>query len=304
MTDRLYIDGRDAYAQYGVFITEEGYNPLVAFPPLKAVGSNNWPEEDGEEADLWDPKLDSQEITLKFGARGRIRTGLFIERISDGAYHTFDFKSIGRSYRLRLVSQPSLELTEGLETFSLRLANDFPLSGEYLYQAPACTLVAPSGYELDGRDLAEYGVSILRGSEAEICKSPAAKKNLLQNLKHLHGAIYDQKQVNFQPKDIRLSCLMRARNLDEFWRNYDALLYDLSRPQERILYADKTGYEYTCYYKNCSVSRFEPMDKIWLAFELNLAFTSFRVERDLSLLSSERGEWILSENDFAIDLTE
>ena len=98
---------------------------------------------------------------------------------------------------------------------------------------------------------------------------------------------------------------MRAKNLTEFWRNYNALLFDLVRPGERSLYADSTGYEYPCYYKSCSVTEFYPTGKIWFKFDLTLVFTSFRIEDDEYLLASESGEWIMTEDgEFAIDLRE
>ena len=39
MINRLFIDGNDAYLQYGVYVTSGGFNELVAFPPLKSVES-------------------------------------------------------------------------------------------------------------------------------------------------------------------------------------------------------------------------------------------------------------------------
>ena len=57
MINRLFIDGNDAYLQYGVYVTSGGFNELVAFPPLKSVDSNDWQEEDGVEADLSAPVL-------------------------------------------------------------------------------------------------------------------------------------------------------------------------------------------------------------------------------------------------------
>ena len=58
----------------------------------------------------------------------------------------------------------------------------------------------PKGYELDGKDLTDYGVVVLKGSTAEILKTPAVKKNLLQNFKRQDGAIYDGEVVKFQTK--------------------------------------------------------------------------------------------------------
>lgn len=305
MTGRFYIDGKDAYSEFGIFITEGGYNELLSYAPLKAVESNDWPEEDGQEFDLSAPALDTRELVLKFAAHRIQRVGAFVELLSDHAYRTFDFRSIGRTYKLRLASQSALNLAGRLETFSLKFDNDFPLPDNYTYVEPQSDLVAQSGYELDARSLAEYGVYILKGSDAEIQKSPAVKKNLLQNLKGQHGATYDGEVVAFQTKEVKLSCLMRAKTMDEFWRNYNALLYDLIRPGERSLYVDNTGYEYPCYYKSCSTTQFHPVGRIWFQFNLTLVFTSFRVGDDEYLLASEDGGWVVSEDGvFAIDLRE
>ena len=99
----------------------------------------------------------------------------------------------------------------------------------------------PKGYELDDVDLSAYGVILLKGSNQEILKSPAVKKNLLQNFKYQDGAIYDGQFVKFQTKDVNLKCLMRAPDFDTFWRNRDALLYDLTRLSAKT---DAEGYEY------------------------------------------------------------
>lgn len=42
MSGKLYIDGYDVYKQYGVYVTDGGWNTLVAMPPLKDVEKNDW----------------------------------------------------------------------------------------------------------------------------------------------------------------------------------------------------------------------------------------------------------------------
>ena len=69
---------------------------------------------------------------------------------------------------------------------------------------------------------------------------------------------------------------MRADTLDELWRNYDALLYDLTRPNERKLRVKDLGKEFSFCYKSCQVTEFYPTDKIWLQFALTVTFTKFR----------------------------
>lgn len=303
MTGRFYIDGKDVYTEYGVYVQEKGYNELVAFPPLKSVTSNDWQEEDGIEPDLSEPMLNTKEFSFKIVLTGMdYRWGGLIEKLSDKAYHTFDFKEIGRSYRLRLVSNPNTDLAMTLGFITLKLADDFPLDG-YDYVEPESGIETYGDYELDSRPFTDYGIRILEGTLDEIQKSPNVKTNLLRNINTQNGALYDGEKVTYKTKDVKVNCLLRADTLDEFWRNYNALLYDLVRPEQRTLYVDETGYEYPCYYKSCSVSEFYASEKIWLKFTLTLCFISFRLEDDEYVLATEAREIIVTEDgEFAIDL--
>lgn len=274
MIDKFYIDGKDAYSEYGVFVTAGGYDELACYPPLKSVASNDWQEEDGEEFDLASPVLDSRELSIKFASHGTDKDlEGFMKLLSNKAYHMFDFKQLGRTCKLRLVAQSNLSMNHKFETFTLRFADDFPLNG-YAYKAPNSNTVPLQGYKLDDVDFAKYGVHILEGTLEEIEKSPAVKKNLLRNIASQSGVIYDGEGVTFETKDVKINCLMRADTIAEFWRNYDALLFDLIRPKERMLYVKGAEKTYPCYYKSCSVSEFYPAGKVWLKFSLNLIFTT------------------------------
>lgn len=315
MRDRFYIDGKDIFSLYGVFVTEGGYNGVLSFPPLKTPElSNNWAEEDGIEVDLSEPKLDMKEVEIKFGAVGDYLIGEFLNMLSDGAYHTFDLREIGYTCKLRLLSEVNKQLLIQAEAFSLKFADDFPLEG-YTYQAPVSNTVPIQGYELDGTDFSEYGIRVLEGSLAQVLKSPAVKKNMLRNIINQNGAIYDGKKVVYEIKDVPVNCCLIANNITEFWRNYNAFLYDLIRVVEseedgiKIMSGERTFFvnslyeEYPCYYKNAKVSLWEPNGKIWCKFTLTLVFTSFRVGENEYFLSSEAGELITTEDGkFYIDL--
>ena len=83
---------------------------------------------------------------------------------------------------------------------------------------------------------------------------------------------------------------MRANTLEELWRNYDALLFDLTRPGERNLYVSALEQAFPCHYKSASVSVFYPDGKIWLEFTITLTFThSFRLENSDIVLAAESG---------------
>lgn len=303
MEQQLYVDGIDVYARYGVFVTEQGLDELVAFAPLKPVKSIDWQEEDGIEADLSDPKLNSRELTLRFAGPGEGLRGL-LGLLASAACRTYTFPQLGRSYRLRMVSHATLDVQTRPGLAAVRLADDFPLEG-YAYKAPESTIPASDDYWLDERRLTDYGVRVLAGTLDQVEKLPAVKQNLLRNIATQNGAIYDGERVTFKAKEVPVKCLMRAATLDELWRNYDALLYDLVRPGERLLHAELTGEEYPCHYKSCSVNDFHATGKIWLAFTLTLVFTSFRVEGIEYLLSTESGERVVTEDGiYAIDLKE
>lgn len=278
-TGSLYVDGYDVYRQFGMYVVDGGWNELVAFPPLKTVKHNDWQEEDGIEADLSEPVLNTREVSIKFVVTGLYGSMFdFLDVLSDGAYHTFSCEEIGRVYRLRLTQQPNLRTIKLLGHITLKFADDFPLDG-YTYKAPVSQLILSQDYLLDNIPFANYGVRVLKGSYDEIVKSAAVKQNLLRNINTKAGAIYDAKNVTYKSKDVKLHCLIRANDLDELWRNYDAFLYDLIRPNERLLWVDELERDFNFIYKSCQVTKFCPSDRIWLEFTLTITFTqNFRIK--------------------------
>lgn len=297
MTGRLYIDGHDAYLQWGVYVVLGGWNEAIAYAPLKAVEYNDWQEEDGIEADLSDPKLNTKEISLNFAYAGLYSRFIeFVNLLADGAYHEFNCTHIRRQFTLRMTQMPNLDHAHTLGFVTIKFSNDFPLKG-YSYKAPNSNVTRTEDYLIDGVPFTDYGCRILKGSLSEVMKAAAVKQNLLRNIAILPGAIYDGAVVTFKSKDVKLNCLMRADTLDELWRNYDALLFDLIRPDERLLEVSELEQTFPCFYKSASVSEFYPEDKIWLAFTITLTFThSFRLEGDDYVLASEDGIIIFTED--------
>lgn len=303
MTGRLFVDGKDAYTEWGVFVVEQGYNDLVAMPPLKTLDSNDWQEEDGIEADLSAPVLNTKDVSIQFAFSGLYnRFDDFVNHLADGAYHTFDCKSIGRTYTLRMTQMPNLTYAQRLGAFAIKFANDFPLKG-YTYQAPSSSIAEVRDYTLDDIPFTKYGCRICAGTLASIKKAADVKTNLLRNLLRRSGAIYDGSKVTLKSKDVKLVVHARATTLAALWQNYDALLYDLTRPDERALYVAAIEQEFPCAYKSCSVKAFYPED-VWLDFELTLTFTrDFRLDADETLLVTEDGTLVFTENEvYAIDL--
>lgn len=304
-TGSLYVDGFDVYGQFGLYVVAGGWNELVAMPPLKTVKANDWQEDDGIEADLSAPVLNSREVSVKFAVADAFN-GLpdFLDFLSDGAYHTFSCAEIVRTYRLRLTQQPSMKAARILGQATLKFADDFPLDG-YTYLAPESSMTYDGSYTVDGLPFTNYGGRMLKGTYDEVVKSASVKPNLLRNISVLPGADYDgDGSVTYKSKDVKLQCLLRADSLDSLWRNYDALLYDLIRPGERLLGVDALKQKFPFYYKSCQVTKFCPTGRIRLQFTLTVTFTrDLRIGEENILLATENDMLVLTQDNIqAVDL--
>lgn len=269
MTGKTYIDSKDIWTTYGAYVTEGGYDGLAGFAPLKAVESNDWQEEDGIEADLSAPELDTRSLSISFAFVSSPVDGM-IKALSDKGYHSFRFSDLGdREFKLRLVSAGSPEIAGNLRLMTLTFADDFPLE-DYTYAAPSGGFWWDDGYTLDGVKLSDYGIRVLEGTRSEMEGVPDVKTAMLRNISVIPGAEYDgEGKVTFKSRDLTVRCLMRAGSMSEFWENHDALLYDLSRPQERTLYCRALSRSYMCYYRSISVEEFIPSAR-WMKFSLKL----------------------------------
>lgn len=157
MIGAFYIDDIDIYAGYGVAITEEGYDDLLAFPALKDPDYNDWPEEDGVEVDLENPRLEAKEVTVHF-ASDRGNAGDLIFLLSKPGYHTLRITQLGRSWRLRLLTQSSCRDYSRAVAFSLKFADDFPVrAGSY-----------PPAAGLGLRDRQRASVAVWRGGDRRV----------------------------------------------------------------------------------------------------------------------------------------
>lgn len=285
MIGSLYIDGVDIFREYGVDIVDRGYNGLVSAAELKKIDFTDWPDEDGIEPDLSNPALDSKEFDMQFGGDSE-RTENFLAFLSNVPYHEFQFGDIKASRRLRLVSQPSKETIQPMESFTLRFADDFPLH-DYSYLAPISPCYQ-KGYAIDGKLLSDYGLVVLEGSDDEIMKIPSVKQNLICSTNNRKGLKYDNSQVVYQHKDVALKCVIVASSMELFWRNYNALIYDLTRANERAFFVEHLTDTFSCYYKSCQAIQFFTVGShVWCELTLTLVFTNFRPKRTWYILGTE-----------------
>ena len=267
MDSLVHIDGKDALATYGLRLGDGSLASLIQWAELKDVYANDWHEEDGIEADLTNPVLDTRKCTLSFvGNATTAQVDEFIALWSNGAYHVLT-TNVGFRYRLRLVSNDSLKWENGLCIAKLTFADDFPLDG-YTYKSPSSTIASDRNYIVDFVSLTTYGVSVLAGINSELLKFPEVKENLVRSFENVPGVTYDNAEVHFKAREIRIPCLMRAASLNEFKTNYNALLYNLTQPGEHTFIATAFLKRYTFHYVSQDVRRAYLTGKLWVEFDI------------------------------------
>lgn len=278
MKGRLYIDGTDAFDEYGVFVEQYGYKALIQLPPFKNIESTEWPEHDGEEYDLSAPVLDTKTFAISFCITDITSVSNLFTLLSDKSYHTFNFTDIGKTYKLRLVRNGSISSKIHLGKLSLSFADDFPNPDHDTPYDTGAADVHQSGYELDSIDFSRFGTYVLDGSDDNILKAPNVRSNLTIDIKSVAGVSYDGENVVYESKDVTLKLLIRAANITVFWKRWNALFTELLKPDKRILYTKKLGKACDCFYKKNSVSKFDIMrnGRIWCEFSVVLTFMNYR----------------------------
>lgn len=317
---KLYIDGKDVFVRYGVFVEQYGYKELVKMPAFKSMDSTEWDEYDGAEFDLSAPMFDTKTAAIQFCVIDITLASDLFELLSDKSYHVFDFKELGRKYKLRLVNNGSLSSNIKLGKLALSFADDFaPVTKAYadelkekgetldeyhfiLGQTPYAKAPAgfrQDGYEIDDIDFSRLGIYVVGKTDNNIQKAPNVRENLSSSNKAMPGVSYDDDAVRYKTKDVQLSLFIHAGSITEFWTRWHALFTILAQPEARTLYLDKISEGYNCFYKKCDVSKFDILrsGRIWCEFSVTLTFTDFRPNGLEELLASEFGELITTEDD-------
>ena len=289
MKNRLFIDGNDAFTEYGIFVEQGGYKQVIQFPAFKSPDITEWPDEDGIEIDLESPQLDTRTLQIQFCITNvRYAEDLF-DDLAAGAYHTFEFRDLKRKYRLRLTQNGSFKSKIKLGKITLTFADDFPERPTGDYYPLGKTDIRQVGYEVDGIDMSQFGAWVLDGTDDSLRKAANVRENLAISTADMRGVIYDNFTAKFKSKDITLKCLIHCDDIDEFWRRYDALFAVLLDANERRFYYSVLGNEYQCYYKSMSVSKFEILrnNHVWCEFSVTLTFIDYRPVGQYMLLAHE-----------------
>lgn len=299
MKNRLFIDGHDAFNEYGIFVEQGGYNQVIQFPAFKPLEVTEWLDDDGIEVDLSSPKLDTRTLQIQFCITNIQYAEDLFDELSIGAYHTFEFKELNRTYRLRMTQNGSFKSKIRLGKLTLTFADDFPVIPTGNYYPLGKTGIRQVGYEVDGIDMSQFGAYVLEGTDESLRKAANVRENLKISTKDIHGVIYDDSTVKFKSKDVTLKCLINCIGIDEFWRRYDALFAVLLDADERRFYYSALGNEYQCYYKSMNVSKFDILrgNRVWCEFSIVLTFIDYRPVGHYMLLAHEDFAFVEVETD-------
>ena len=302
MKDNCYIDNVSTCNQFGVWVTRGGYSDLLAFPAMRDPDYTDWPEHDGIEVDLSAPRLEEKTVDITFFASDQFRKMDFIGGLAADGYRTLSIPALNRTWQLRLADHPANRHYNTASEFTLRFIEDNPVRPINSDLPDPGLQVVSSAYELDGINIADYGV-IVQSARESVMKSAAAKTNLTRKISTVDGQVYDTTDLKYKQKEVSFKCLLKAATIANMWQCYDAFLEALIQPEERQLYIEYLEDMYSCYYKKTSSWRVLSIAAPLMEFTLTLVFTDFRIDSVEFLLATEQNELIITESDdYCIDL--
>ncbi|GJH39881.1 hypothetical protein RCZ04_04310 [Capnocytophaga sp. HP1101] len=246
-------------------LVEGSIASLLSYPALKVPNKSDWAEENGTEYDLDSPQLSAKELTLQL-LLPESKYSQLVTLLTANAYADYTFKQLQRTYKLRLVGLNKVQTNGNYIVADIRLSDDNPLQ-KYTYQPPALTAYNVETY-IDGKNLTQYGITLLEGTAQEIITAGNAKTPYTAQNSTMSGLIATNAPIVFQERVATLKCFMQLPIAD-FFKGYYALLYDLVRPNARTLkYNNK---KYTCIYKDGKITElYIDSPLIWCKFDLQL----------------------------------
>lgn len=270
MTGDISINHTDIYKFYGMWVVEDGYNEFVAWPSFKAISFVNWPESDGIDPDLTEPKLAPREFSLRVASYKSWKNGIgsfCADMRAAKGIASIDAGSIGRTCIARFKGVTRITTARGITYADIIFTENIPVQNE---GAIITELAYNDDYTIDGKPFSFFNTRILEGSLSSITGEHRTKPVMEVDAADTDGVILGAPLLTFEPYNATLRCLMTASSLDVLWSNYDALCSRMTAPEERHIWAKNTLMEYKCYYVSQRVVRFLPTPKPWIEFDITV----------------------------------
>lgn len=303
MIGEFYVNNIDMYERYGISILQNSYEGVIQYSSLKSVPINNWPEDNGIEVDLSNPRLENSNFRINFGSsteQGRID---FIEYITNQVYNEFYFVPIGVKRMYRVLSETS-NTSLGITNFTIQFADDYPRLWA-VKNTLQPTSVYQTGYFIDDIPFSDYGIFVRDGTDDNIERTPGVKENLTQTNRTIDSLVYDPLNVLFESKDTIFHITFRAYSLQDFYANYETFFYDIIQPGLRNFRYHGSNQTYPVYYKSARVSNFSFIGgDVWCEMDITFCFTTFRIGNIYYVLAAEDDAYVITEDElYLIDLT-
>lgn len=262
----MTIDGYIINTIYGATLLDYSFKSLLAYPKLKSPAKNDWAEHDGLEVDLSAPKLDKKQVILNFLCNEN-EVNAFIEFLKLKTYRNFIFNDLNKSFKLRITSVFDVKKIQGKCFLKIKLSDDFPLEG-YTYVTPNLTASHDFGYLLDGVNFTKYGIIPLQGTKDSLEGGVEVKNKLEIKSKFLSGVKVAEQASKSKEYTATLNLFVK-QNVINFFKGYNAFLYDLTKPNERTITA--YGRNYKCFYNSSKIEDFIIAgDAVWCKFSVNV----------------------------------
>lgn len=305
MIGQTIIDSIDIFTNFGVGIVDTGYNGLVQFQSLKEPGINNWPETNGIEVDLSDPKLQNKTFIIKFYGNRDQSVRDFIDFLDEQVYHECVFNEIGITRTLRFTKLISRNTVGDIKEFELEFADDtYPFENYVRPSLIPVNYYCQNHVWIDNIPLSDYGFYHIDGLRDKLLVIGDVKEALKIDEISINSVIYDSgEQVLNDSRDVSLNLTIHAP-IETFWNNWNAFYYDLTRPNERELYYSVRDESWRVFYRSCSVIRVDIINgEIWCYFTLNLTFSEMTINEMWNILATDTiyGDVKLDSTDLMVD---
>ena len=306
MNGRLYIDGNDAFATYGVAVCKGGYDRLVEFPKPKAYTKNDWHERDGLELDNSEMKFVNRTFPVNFVCHGTQKDYAdFLDMLSSQVYHTFNFAVIEYVATLRYVECSNYRQGRNFSTFTATFADDGDVFDGYAYSDPDRSVYGDTDNYFNFGRFRQFGLSILGNYKDELFKGTPVKKSLSISRDGISGLWFDgDDSVAFSQRTSKLHFLMQSDSWDDLWTRWKALLYNFAQFKWHDLTIRRlSNYGIDICLVSMNVEQLlVGSGKVMVKFALEVYTDTKEFERETTALESETEAVVVTEDGYLIEM--
>lgn len=282
MTGACIIDGIDI-ATLGAFILRDGDNDFISFPSRKEPEANDWPEEDGIEISKDTPVFSEKKLTVKYYLKGdettfKNRLDNFYNIHCQPGYRSVYVREFDKTFQLRFLEVSDYSQKRGFTVsgqkssyIDVLYSMDNPTQFLNSNELPVLSNIAITHIELNGIDLAEYGIIV--ESVYPSAMKLSSKEGLLKSSGYSSGIVADIGAPFKKNKQaVTIECTMIANSREDFMTNYNALWNNINGAVVTIGLT-AANMEFDCYYSAMSNFSKRPWTSRAIA-NFNLDFTA------------------------------